>query len=86
MPRLGSPPEVTPLPPLRRLRLVLHREPEPLALSARTAPSPTESALGPPVEFIAYAEDCLLSGYVRLGADRLTDLLDQHEELQLVDV
>ena len=74
------------MPPLRRLRLVLHREPEPLALSARSAPSPTESASGPQVEFIAYAEDCLLSGYVRLGADRLTDLLDQHEELQLVDV
>jgi hypothetical protein len=42
--------------------------------------------LPPQVEFVAYAEDCLLSGYVRLGADRLTDLLDDHDELQLVDV
>lgn len=38
------------------------------------------------VEFVAYAADCLLSGYIELAADRLTDLLDQHEEFQLVDV
>lgn len=40
----------------------------------------------PQVEFVAYAEDCLLSGYIGLAADRLTDLLDQHEEFELVDV
>lgn len=38
------------------------------------------------VEFVAYAVDCVLSGYVRLDADRLTDLLNVHEEVQLIDV
>jgi hypothetical protein len=38
------------------------------------------------VEFVAYAVDCVLSGYVRLDSDRLTDLLNDHEEFQLVDV
>ncbi len=38
------------------------------------------------VDFVAYAEDCVLSGRVRLAADRMTDLLNQHEEVQLMDV
>ena len=38
------------------------------------------------VEFVAYAEDCILSGHVRLTADRLNDLVNDHEELELVDV
>ena len=67
----------------RRLRIVLRREPQPLA-----PPLPIEDAPASPrqVEFVAYAEDCLLSGYVRLEADRLTDMLNEHEELELVDV
>lgn len=40
----------------------------------------------PMVDFVAYAEDCVLSGRVRLAADRMTDLLNQHEEVRLVDV
>ena len=40
----------------------------------------------PVVDFVAYAEDCVLSGRVRLAADRMTDLLNQHEEVQLMDV
>lgn len=40
----------------------------------------------PMVDFVAYAEDCVLSGRVRLSADRMTDLLNAHEEVQLVDV
>ena len=40
----------------------------------------------PMVDFVAYAEDCVLSGRVRLSADRMTDLLNQHDEVQLVDV
>ncbi len=40
----------------------------------------------PMVDFVAYAEDCVLSGRVRLSADRMTDLLNQHAEVQLVDV
>lgn len=38
------------------------------------------------VDFVAYAEDCMLSGRVRLAAGRMTDLLNDHEELKLVDV
>ena len=40
----------------------------------------------PMVDFVAYAEDCVLSGRVRLAADRMTDLLNQHDEVQLMDV
>lgn len=40
----------------------------------------------PLVDFVAYAEDCMLSGRVRLSAGRMTDLLNDHEEIQLVDV
>ncbi len=40
----------------------------------------------PLVEFVAYAEDCILFGRVRLRADRLTDMLNHHDEIDLVDV
>ena len=40
----------------------------------------------PLVEFVAYANDCILSGHVRLAADRLTDMLNQYDEIDLVDV
>lgn len=43
-------------------------------------------AILPLVEFVAYADDCILSGRVRLAADRLTDMLNQHDEIDLVDV
>lgn len=38
------------------------------------------------VEFVAYGEDCHLSGYTRMNTDRLTDMLNDHDEYQLVDV
>lgn len=38
------------------------------------------------VDFVAYAEDCLLSGRVRLRHERLTDMLNAHDEIQLIDV
>jgi hypothetical protein len=44
------------------------------------------SALLPLVEFVAYAVDCILSGHVRLAADRLTDMLNQYDQIELVDV
>ncbi len=50
-----------------------------------TAPLPAP-ILAPEVEFIAYGEDCLLSGRVRLDAERLSDMLNQHDEYLLVDV
>ena len=38
------------------------------------------------VDFVAYAEDCVLAGTVRMAADRLTDMLNAQEEYLLVDV
>ena len=38
------------------------------------------------VEFVAYGEDCVLSGMVRIETDRLTDMLNDHDEYLLVDV
>jgi hypothetical protein len=38
------------------------------------------------VEFLAYAEDCLLTGHLRLDDRRLSDLLNAHEEFELIDV
>ena len=68
----------------RRLRLVFGRS-APVATASDTAshgitrPSQT-------VEFVAYGEDCVLSGVVQLASDRLTDMLNDHDEYQLVDV
>jgi hypothetical protein len=47
---------------------------------------PGAAVLHPFVDFMAFAEDCLLSGRIRLRAERLTDMLNEHEELLLVDV
>jgi hypothetical protein len=41
---------------------------------------------GQVVEFVGHGEDCLLSGRLRISTDRLTDMLNEHEEYQLVDV
>jgi hypothetical protein len=38
------------------------------------------------VDFVAYAEDCLLSGRLRLRHERLTDMLNAHDEILLIDV
>lgn len=66
-----------------RLRLVLGREQAEPASAPKELPVP---ARPPELEFVAYAEDCILSGFVRLGIDRLTDLLNDHEEFLLHDV
>jgi len=42
--------------------------------------------LAPLVEFMAYGEDYVLSGRVRLAAERLSDMLNGHDEYELVDV
>ncbi len=69
----------------RRLRLVVRRR-------SRTGPPPAAPVVAPaparPPEhdFVAYAEDSLLVGHIRLPAARLTDLLNEHEEYELVDV
>lgn len=69
----------------RRLRVVFHR---PTADQGDGAVDPPVPAVmpGPLVDLVVYAEDCILSGRVRLNADRLTDMLNQHDEFLLVDV
>jgi len=69
----------------RRLRVAFR-------LPANAAVPEAEPALDraanvlPEVEFVAYGEECLLSGRLRLDAERLTDMLNVHDEYQLVDV
>lgn len=68
----------------RRVRVVVGRRERTIhAVDAQAAPlEPTATEH----EFIAYAEDCLLVGHIRMGAARLTDLLNDHDEYELVDV
>lgn len=67
----------------RRLRVVFGRS----ASAERTeAPRPDPTRTTQLVEFVAYGEDCVLSGVVRMAADRLTDMLNDHDEYLLVDV
>jgi hypothetical protein len=64
----------------KRLRLVFTGSPvQPERVLAQPAKLPE-------LEFVAYAADCLLSGFIRLDAERLTDLLNAHDEYQLIDV
>jgi hypothetical protein len=67
----------------RRLRLAIDRDDE---RQATIEESPPSIVVGPFVDFVAYADDCTLSGQIRLGGERLTDLLNGHDEWQLIDV
>jgi len=42
--------------------------------------------LGRIIEFLAYGDDCLLAGRLRLQGDRLTDQLNEHDEFEIVDL
>lgn len=65
-----------------------------LRLSFRSTKSADDAApaLPPPprvepeIEVVAYAEDCILSGHLRLSTDRLSDLLIEHMDYAFVDV
>jgi len=70
----------------RRLALIFDRT-GPAEADDPAAPAhPGAAVLYPLVEFFAYADDCILSGRIRLRSERLTDMLNDHEELLLVDV
>lgn len=68
----------------RRLRVIfgVAPAPDPSALDTTTLAEPVQ----PIVEFVAYGEDCLLSGRIRLAAERLSDMLNDHDEYELIDV
>jgi hypothetical protein len=65
--------------PSGSLRLLLQRQPEEVF-------EPDSVADAPLVRFIAYARHQRVFGWVRLKADRLTDLLNAHDTIVLVDV
>jgi len=68
----------------RRLRVIFGAAsvPDPSVADATRLAGP----LQPIVEFVAYGEDCLLSGRIRLAAERLSDMLNDHDEYELIDV
>jgi hypothetical protein len=41
---------------------------------------------GPIVDFVAYGEECRLVGRLRMGDGRLTDLLNERDEYEIVDI
>ncbi len=65
--------------PPGRLHFILQRSPEEIF-------EPDSVADVPLVRFVAYARHHRVFGWVRLLADRLTDLLNAHDELLLTDV
>ena len=66
------------MPPSGRLHLDLHPTSEEIF-------EPDSVSDAPLVRFIAYVDHQRILGWVRLTADRLTDLLNAHEELHLAD-
>ena len=69
----------------RRLRVAFGVAPAPDDLPVADTDG-AAAHLQPIVEFVAYGEDCLLSGQIRLAAERLSDMLNNHDEYQLVNV
>jgi hypothetical protein len=53
-------------------------------------PSPDVTVRGatrvPRIDFVAYGEACILSGRIPMGAERLTDALNENDKYELVDV
>lgn len=70
----------------RRLRVVFQRSGDSEDRSGLPGHAEPARSLLPLLEFVAYAEDCVLYGRVRLAAERLTDMLNGHDEFELVDV
>ena len=68
----------------RRLEVVFSR-PDP-SEPATALDVPPAAVSRPEVEFVAYGEDYLLSGRTHLAEERLTDMLNEHDEYLLVDV
>jgi hypothetical protein len=57
----------------RRLRLGFSKTPVDIVTTG-------DEATGDQVDFVAYGEDCILSGRAVLDSDRLTDMLNAHDE------
>lgn len=48
--------------------------------------SPAGRPVAPPIDFVAFGDDVILSGSVPLEGERLTDMLNDHDEYALSDV
>lgn len=61
---------------------MMNRLPRRIRLGFSSGPDPEAPATAAPdqVEFVAYGEDCILSGRAVLDADRLSDMLNEHDE------
>jgi hypothetical protein len=66
-----------------RIRLAFARSASDEAAADATATTTAEPKF---VDVVAYAEDCVLSGRLPMAAERLSDLLNEHLEFELVDV
>ena len=66
-----------------RLRIVLHRHTA--GTSSRADVAPVAHATRE-IEFVAYGEDCVLSGHIRMNTERLSDMLNAHDEYVLNDI
>lgn len=74
---------------LRRLGHVEASPDRPPRAASSSVTEPVRTARGDDVrefEFAAYAEDCRLFGFFQLGAERLSDALNEVEQIQLTDV
>ena len=70
----------------RRLRVAIDRTSHDQGRDSATAGGSSVAPPGPLVEIVAYAGDCILAGRVRLEGERLTDMLDETETIQLIEV
>ncbi|MEO8230199.1 MAG: hypothetical protein ABI628_10620 [Chloroflexota bacterium] len=64
----------------RKMRLVFQQP------SSPRPDAQSRAAAGPMIQFSAWAEDCRLSGLLALEGDRLSDMLNLYDDLELIDV
>lgn len=68
----------------RRLRVVFLRRGEGQRSHVETAPTTRRATRE--IEFVAYGADFVASGQIQMDTDRLTDMLNAHDEYLLTDV
>jgi hypothetical protein len=73
-------------PMLHHVRRQIAAALDPRAAAQVPLPDEPPSLSGPIVDFVAYGEDCLLVGRLRMGDGRLTDLLNERDEYEIVDI
>ena len=70
-----------------RIRLAFHRRPTASELDVTPeAPEVSDAPKAIEIDVVAYAEDCILSGRLPMAAERLSDLLNDNDEFEFVNV